>query len=1033
MGLDFAAEAKFNADKLSLTNVHLKQGLSQCVVTDLAIDKKGFIWASTFDGLNRFDGSNFKIFRNNPDDKSSIISSRISKICTDNNYHVFLRTNKGFSIFDGKSGKTIYQDFVIKHKVSWACCDGKNENYTWMATVNNSLLKVDTRNFSILETHIADIKMQPIHEMIFANEKVYQISTAGEILVFSKKTNLFETVAKGISLRKVQCAGLDNRNNILLSSDEAGLVEINTTTNELSIPMFQNWSTKVIGINRICFNKYANTLLLSSYGQGLFVFDYDNNTMHQFKKNENPLKISANYPIALAANEDGVIFLGFDGMGIDMIDPNIKKFLSIEKYDEKDYETLKFVRKIVEGDDGNIFIGTSGSGLVRFNRRTKKFDFYHMRTNLNEGENFVIEMCKLGNQLWLGYNGGGIEALDIHTMKRLKYINVGVKPNQISNGVIWSMLTDGNSIWVGTRENGIDRVNTIDYSIKHYDAAHYSMFVSNGVRCLNKNKNGDLIIGCEKGLFSLNTKTDEVKLIFPKLDDKNNQPFGYIKSIHFDKKNRTWLGTDGGGVVILNENYEPLKKLNTNNYLLSNVVYSVLPQNDSTYWISSNAGISKIKWNENSLQKEGTFSIENFDESNGLQSNEFNTGAYTRLQDGNLVFGGLNGINIFRGEEIFTNRSIPKVYINEFKIYQNELKQAEDISFTSAVSLKHNENSISISFNPLCYTKPEKIKFMYQLVGHDDNWINSGNRNYISYTNLKSGDFDFRVKASNYDGVWNDEFTSLRIHIATPFYKAWWFITFVAIALFYIAYSIYRYRIKQIKEKESLRLKYTKELAEVEMKALRAQINPHFIFNSLNSINNYILKSDTKMASRYLVKFSQLVRNILNNSSSPYITLQEELQTIELYMLIEGMRFNNQFSYSIETDEDVNTGNISIPSLLLQPYVENAIWHGLLHKDGEKLIKIIVSKLNVDTIKIIIEDNGVGRSKSEEIEQKPKHRKSFGMQLGESRLRLMNQENSNEANVQVIDLANEKKEGIGTQIEIHLPTKKIINHLIHLN
>jgi sensor histidine kinase YesM len=225
----------------------------------------------------------------------------------------------------------------------------------------------------------------------------------------------------------------------------------------------------------------------------------------------------------------------------------------------------------------------------------------------------------------------------------------------------------------------------------------------------------------------------------------------------------------------------------------------------------------------------------------------------------------------------------------------------------------------------------------------------------------------------------------------------------------------------QIKQREDLRILYNKELAQVEMKALRAQINPHFLFNSLNSINNYILKNDTKQASRYLVKFSQLVRNILNNSSNPFISLQEELQTIELYMLIEGMRFNNQFKYSIDILDEINSANIMIPSLLLQPYVENAIWHGLLHKEGEKHIRIKVSKQSETSVSITIEDNGVGRKMSELIEQKPKHRKSFGMELGASRLRLMNQNNDQQASVDVIDLVNKDNSPLGTQIKIIIP------------
>ena len=228
---------------------------------------------------------------------------------------------------------------------------------------------------------------------------------------------------------------------------------------------------------------------------------------------------------------------------------------------------------------------------------------------------------------------------------------------------------------------------------------------------------------------------------------------------------------------------------------------------------------------------------------------------------------------------------------------------------------------------------------------------------------------------------------------------------------------------KENKEKETLRILNNKELAQLELKALRAQINPHFLFNSLNSINNFILKNDTKKASRYLVKFSQLVRNILNNSSTPLISLEEELQTIELYMLIEGMRFNEQFSYKIMINSSINTSTISIPSLLLQPYVENAIWHGLLHKEGEKRITISIEKMNDNLISIEINDNGIGRKRVQEIENKSHKGKSYGMQIGEDRLKLIKQSTGQMAQVEVFDSYDEDDIGNGTTIKIIIPDK----------
>jgi hypothetical protein len=383
----------------------------------------------------------------------------------------------------------------------------------------------------------------------------------------------------------------------------------------------------------------------------------------------------------------------------------------------------------------------------------------------------------------------------------------------------------------------------------------------------------------------------------------------------------------------------------------------------------------------------------------------------------------MNGFNIFNPKEIVNIPVLPEVYISELKVFENNFNNQKSISYLDEVFLKAFENTISIEFNTLGFSLPEKTKYQYQLIGNDKDWIMSGTRNYVSYTNLKSGDYEFRVKASSYDGEWNEKYTTLKIHIATPFYKTWWFILCSIIVTFTIIYFLYSYKIKENKEKEALRILYNKELAQLELNALRAQINPHFLFNSLNSINNFILKNDTKKASRYLVKFSQLVRSILNHSTTSLISLEEELQTIELYMLIEGMRFNDQFSYKININSSINTSSISIPSLLLQPYVENAIWHGLLHKEGEKKITISIEKTNEHSISIEINDNGIGRKRVQEINNLSKKGKSFGMQIGEDRLKLIKQSTGQMAQVEVVDSYDEHNIGNGTTIKIIIPAK----------
>jgi sensor histidine kinase YesM len=228
---------------------------------------------------------------------------------------------------------------------------------------------------------------------------------------------------------------------------------------------------------------------------------------------------------------------------------------------------------------------------------------------------------------------------------------------------------------------------------------------------------------------------------------------------------------------------------------------------------------------------------------------------------------------------------------------------------------------------------------------------------------------------------------------------------------------------EEAKKKTELELMQTKQKqAEIEMKALRAQMNPHFIFNSLNSINKYILKSDHVNASRYLTRFAKLIRLILDNSNSREVALSDELEALKLYVEMESLRFTNKFTYEITVDENLSTDTLQVPPLIIQPYVENAIWHGLLHKETDGKLFISVKKTNDNMLQCTIEDNGIGRSKAVEIKSKSANaNKSLGMKLTEERISMLNQYTSLNASIEIIDLAGSTGEAIGTKVILKIP------------
>jgi LytS/YehU family sensor histidine kinase len=237
------------------------------------------------------------------------------------------------------------------------------------------------------------------------------------------------------------------------------------------------------------------------------------------------------------------------------------------------------------------------------------------------------------------------------------------------------------------------------------------------------------------------------------------------------------------------------------------------------------------------------------------------------------------------------------------------------------------------------------------------------------------------------------------------------------------ANKIIRTRAEEEKQKAQAILMDTQQkMADVEMQALRAQMNPHFIFNCLNSINRYIVKSDQATASLYLTRFAKLIRLILDNSNTKNVILSNELEALKLYIEMEALRFDKKFTYSIVVDESVNTDSVEVPPLIIQPYVENAIWHGLLHKETDGYLRISVAMISGNMIECVIEDNGIGREKANELKSKSATtRKSLGMKLTENRLSLLNKYAQLTASVDIIDLKSEDTSSEGTKVILRIP------------
>jgi len=369
-------------------------------------------------------------------------------------------------------------------------------------------------------------------------------------------------------------------------------------------------------------------------------------------------------------------------------------------------------------------------------------------------------------------------------------------------------------------------------------------------------------------------------------------------------------------------------------------------------------------------------------------------------------------LNYFHESHIKATGPPPPILINDVKI--NE----ENASFASEYKLAYNENTLLIKYIGLSYKG--KVEYKYRLKGLDDDWVMTS-INEVRFPELRPGNYEFEVKSITKDGMESTETAKVYFRIKPhPLYSAAAFMIY-AVLLFGSIFAYYQWRIWAIKKKEREQTIINKKFAELELQALQAQMNPHFVFNALAAIQNFVLQKDDRTANRYLSGFGQLMRLFLDSSKEKYITLDNELELLGLYVELERLRFDNKFDYHVHIPDNINRHDTEIPSLLLQPFIENAINHGIRYLEGKGNIWLNFDLLNSAYLKCIIDDDGVGRKKSKAIRERSlKGYKPRGIQIVEERLETLSFINELKVEVKIID-KEELGVPTGTRIEIIIP------------
>lgn len=744
----------------------------------------------------------------------------------------------------------------------------------------------------------------------------------------------------------------------------------------------------------------------------------------------------------------------------EIIDPNTKKIIFQKEFDA---ETTGKIIGIYEGNDFKLWVGTT-NGINRYTRNknmgydldqremlkgekitsiTQDFEGHYWVSTINKGLIFIhgypvlyykfadnqqgntLNLCSSGDYIYAGTDDGGIYTVNGSQLENIYSSKDAFESSRVMasaampDGSVWFgkdngitvvrgreiikeiaispvkkiVVGDDGIVWVGTSMN-IFKVNAKTYQVEN-------KFPSGRVSAMVNGGGGKLYFSNEKGLNIL--KDNEIKNAFTIAQFGNAR----ISDIDMDKQRQIiWVGTFGRGVFGIKDNNIEFH-LDKSKGLSSNHIFAIECTPSGSLYLGLNKGINRIRDG-----KKGAVDIWFIDHQNGLIADEVNDVIH---YNGYLWASTIDGVCAIRENEEVRNLTPPKILLNGF--YVNNLYRSK---YNNLV-LEHDENNIEIDLIGIAFQSGKAMKFKYKLEGLDTNYSYSST-GLIDYNALAPGKYTFVGYALNHQNVESSEPVKITFVIYPAYWQTIWFQLFLGVVLFIIFLCGILVRIRLIKKKEEEKTRLNKMLGELELTALKAQMNPHFIFNSLGSIQNLINRDKKTEANIYLSKFAKLLRLTLDNSDKKEIPLADEINMLELYLGLEALRFNNQFEYKIEMAESVDIYEVKIPTMILQPFCENAIKHGLLPKkaDANLLLQFEVTADNA--LHCIVQDNGIGRVQREKLkESSVSGHISKGIKITRNRLELVNQLRNRPAEIRITDLYDDAGKAIGTRVDILIP------------
>jgi len=1017
--LFLSATASFaQKDLIRFNNITIDNGLIQGSVTGIVHGSDGFIWIASADGLHRYDGYSFKIYRNDPQNKNSLPDNYINCIFEDGHGNLLLGLFSGDVCVLNKNNST-FKILNLKNRIPVmsakpvTCINEDGKGSYLIGYEEGGLIKYDTSKH-IIKTFTSSVTPNLKSNSITCITKDmytgdFLLGTALGLCVYN---TLNESITQAHYLTNLENLPITTvltpkPDKILIGTHGRGLYQYTRGSDSASRVKLP----KSKGTRFISFIKQVptqNEIWIGTLG-GIIKWQDSSKTLYT-NNPLNPESLVDNNTQTATIDRFGTVWIGTLN-GLSRFDRRMKLFNLFREFHWDDSLLNNNVYCIYEDPSKNIWLGTQSSGIIKFNPKTEQIIAWPVIKTPSIETRMVRAIFKdQSGQMWIGSRDGGLFKFFPEKNNFIQII--GEKGFEISSLTIRNIYEgrDG-TLWIGTA-NGLNSYNRKTNQFEVFRAVEASPINNNIYQIVESPDRKSLYLACFRGGFQIfNLTTKKFKLFNTEAPHKTGYVKSYAMCLEVLENDSIMLGTYGNGLYIINTKTGGHRNITEKQGLSNNSVYGIL-RHGNTFWLSTNRGLSSFNIKTGEIKK---FGLRNY-----IQSNEFNEGAYCKTSDGTFYFGGVNGFNYFNPDNFPQGNEFSKTEITSIKKGDIELPFLINSEGERYIELNYHDNLISFEFATLNF-KPSQInQYEYMLAGFDENWIKAGGRTIAYYTKLSPGEYIFKVQSvSNNSGAPNT-IAFIKIIIEPPFWQTWWFYSLILLFILGLIYIIIKWRTQIIDRN------YRHKLAELELKALRSQMNPHFIFNSLNSIQYFILKKEPKAAYNYLTKFSSLMRMILQNSKHKSITLKAEHDWLKTYLELENLRMEDALHFKITIAKDLHPDNIYVPTMVLQPYVENAIIHGLLPKDTDKELSIEI-KSDDQKLKCIITDNGIGRTKSQELNKlRLKNHESTAMTLTKDRLAILNIDTGNDVGPKVIDLYDEAGKSIGTRVELILPL--IIQH-----